>query len=185
MLDDQGLNRIYDIEKNGRIVAIKTDTIHLPPVPVCHCGAAVSAVRRYTVIEQLRAALGNFDRLIAKVGRKLKMFGDRVHEQETLLADTFDVFCHNIRPLPLAAAHNKECVFGRGTAIIDIQNTIVSFRGKCNFRGQCMFVGSGCEFLLMGEGVNMILPSIEGLRLVILSTTLSVARSCRKANVVY
>jgi hypothetical protein len=46
-------------------------------------------------------------------------------------------------------------------------------------------VGSGCEFLLMGEGVNMILPSIEGLRLVILSTTLSVARSCRKANVVY
>jgi hypothetical protein len=134
MLDEQGLNRIYDISENGRIVGIGTGTVHLPVIPVCYCGVAISGVRRYTVIRQLHAFPSNFDKLVAKVARKLNMFGDRVQGQETLLADTIDFFCHSIRPVPLAAAHNKACVFGRGTAITDIQNKIVSFRGKCNFQ---------------------------------------------------
>jgi hypothetical protein len=153
MLDEQGLNRIYEIDENGVIISIKTDAVHLPAVPVCPCGATVSGVRRYTVIEQLHAVPGNFDKLVAIVGRKLSSFGDQIHGHETLLADTFDSFCRSIRPLPLAATHNKECVFSRGDTIISIQNRVVSFRGKYNFR-QCTLVGSGDEVIYNGEAVD-------------------------------
>jgi hypothetical protein len=134
MLDEQGLDKIYEIDENRIIISIKTGAVHLSAVPICPCGAPVSGVRRYTVIEQLDAVPSNFDKLVAKVGRKLSSFGDQIHGHDTLLADTFDFFCHSIRPLPLAAAHNKEFVSSRGSAIINIQNNIVSFRGKYNFR---------------------------------------------------
>lgn len=145
MLDKQGLKRIYHISEDGRIVALRTGIVHLPAVPVCHCGAAISGVRRYTVIEQLHTVPSNLDKLVAKMGRRLNLFGDRVYGQETLLTDTFDLFCQSIRPLPLAAAHNKACVFARGTAITDIQNQIVSFRGKCISFSRPTVIDMGCR----------------------------------------
>lgn len=58
------------------------------------------------------------------------MFGCQVYGQETQLAESFESFCHSIRPLLLAAARNKECVFGLTTTIIAIQSKIISFRGE-------------------------------------------------------
>lgn len=130
MLDTQGLNTIYDIDKNGNINTFKPELVDVPAVPTCDCGAAITC-GRYSIIDKLHNCPNVFDRLLAKVGRKMNMFADRIYEQESILVDTFGIFCHNIRPNPLAARVNKQSLFARGTPIVnDVQNKIVNFRGK-------------------------------------------------------
>jgi hypothetical protein len=82
------------------------------------------------------------------VGRKFNMFGCQVYGQETQLSETFDSFCHSIRPLPLAAAHNKDCVFGRTTTIIAIQSKMISFRGKYSLRDGRLVRGRAVDRIL-------------------------------------
>lgn len=129
MLDKQGLYKLFSRDKNGNLLYPVAEITRVPTAPRCHCGAVVTT-GRFAIIEQLRNVTITFDKLLAKMGRKMNMFADRICQQENVLAETFIIFCHNIRPNPMTAFSNKQSLFARGKPLDDVRDAVGNFRDE-------------------------------------------------------
>ena len=73
---------------------------------------------------------GVFDRLIAKMGRKLALFGYFILKKEQDLQQTFDPLLQSIRPNPMAQDFNKRTLTTRGNELREVINQITDFRDR-------------------------------------------------------
>ena len=127
---DHDLSAIYDIDSSRNLTALRSNILDVPAVPRCHCGAFVTGINRYAIIDRFRCTINTFDGLLAKLGRKFNQVAQQILERESFLEDTFGIFCHNIRPNCQAGNANKQALSARGTGLVSAQKDIVNFRGK-------------------------------------------------------
>ena len=130
------LDILYDLIGLYRITAagvvLSGEVMRPPPeTPRClRCDSSIDGVKRYAVINQVRALPDTIDRMYAKFGRKLDTFVSQTFLTEDLLSTTFESFCKKLRPGPLAGKHNQNLVYERGNSMADVQLRITNFRDE-------------------------------------------------------
>jgi hypothetical protein len=82
------------------------------------------------VIQQPDTFEGVFDRLLAKMGRNLDLFGYGVFKRERILQSTIDGFMKSIRPNPMAQESNKRELTGRGSELREEIEHLIDFRER-------------------------------------------------------
>ena len=104
-----------------------------PATPSCPCqhfvSSSVSGHRGYAKTQKEDVET-TFDRLLAKLGRKLDTFGANIAAHEQTLAESFHMFCSTVRPNCLAATANRKAVAARIGQSKGILAKIVAFQGK-------------------------------------------------------
>ena len=127
-----GLERAFNLDKNGRILAIRqaraqsfTNSRLVCPT----CGSRCKDTRRYALLEQLCNLSDTVDRVLHKFNRKTRTLLKRMSHVRLELDRTFDQFCRNIRPGPLAAKDNEAVVLERGNAMSEVENEILLYKG--------------------------------------------------------
>ena len=133
VLDHQfGLERAFNLDRSGRILAVRQ--ARAQPFTnlrlVCPtCGSRCKDTRRYALLEQLCNLSETVDRVLHKFNRKTRTLLKRMSHVRLELDRTFDHFCRNIRPGPLAAKDNEAVVLERGSAMSEIENEILLYKG--------------------------------------------------------
>lgn len=94
------------------------------------CGREIGDVERYNVLREVGNLSRNVDLLISEIGHKLSGFGKSISYNESQLNKTFQDFCNEIRPTPLAAAENRRKVQERGKELMEVQEQIATAKGK-------------------------------------------------------
>ena len=69
-----------------------------------------------------------FDRLIAKLGRKMDIFGNLIFHRERDLQQSQDALLESIRPNPMAQDFNKRILTSRGHELRAVMDQIIDFR---------------------------------------------------------
>jgi hypothetical protein len=94
------------------------------------CGDEIEKVERYSVLKDIRNLSDNVDRLISEIGHKIAGFGKSISFNESQLHKTFQAFCDDIRPNPLAASENRRKVQERGRELMEVQDQIAQVKSK-------------------------------------------------------
>jgi AAA domain len=134
---DTCISSTYNISKGGIITGFATDRLEGPNLnPIgpdalqglaCACGTPLHAIRRYSILKRLAQAPTTVDLLLAKIGRSLNTFSRRIYHQEKELGDSWPGFRNQIRPNPLAAAHNRALVTSRAADLLRLSDSITEF----------------------------------------------------------
>lgn len=127
-----GMKRAFDLAKNGQILATRQAGAQsfIKSRLVCPtCGSRCKDTRRYALLEQLCNLPEVIDRVLHKFNRKTGTFLKRMSHVRLELDRTFDHFCRNIRPGPLAAKDNEAVVLERGNAMSEVQSEILLYKG--------------------------------------------------------
>ena len=128
--DRAGLSNLYNIDEAGNITGPRRNCREAANMPVCWCGASCSGIHRYDNIEKFNTMSDTVDKLVAKVARKLDFVSCLLAKNQRQLQETRESFLDEIRPNPLAARANRKQIAGRGNGLLELQRTVISFRGE-------------------------------------------------------
>lgn len=81
-----------------------------------------------SILDQPAKFEGVFDRLIAKMGRRLDWFAHTITKHEKELTHDLESFVRSIRPNPLAAKFNKNLLTSRGSELRSLLSELSNFR---------------------------------------------------------
>lgn len=133
-----GLKNIYHYDSNGNIERPQLISSKLQDLNInasCpDCGKSCANIRRYAFIDQLQKMPDVIDRLYAKMGRKMEMYIDGINRVKEELRSSTETFKENLKPSPLSGKTNEQLVKDRGNKIMDVQQTIVKFKGMYTYK---------------------------------------------------
>ncbi|KAL8954165.1 MAG: hypothetical protein Q9222_000049 [Ikaeria aurantiellina] len=99
-----------------------------PAPPECpQCGTACKDVRRYQHIHDICATPPVIERLYKKLGRKLNGLSRKLQDSLKHLRQSFNQFCDQIEPGPLASKANATLVKARMLHILPVQTKITRY----------------------------------------------------------
>lgn len=125
-LDRRMISSVYTIDKNSKITGFSPLSGEFPKAN-CGCGAPFDAIKRYSIVKQIHQAPIVFDQLLAKLGKSLATFSKRLHFRNKEVEESFQPFCGQIRPNPLAASQNKAMVASRAQELLEVADSIQEF----------------------------------------------------------
>ena len=94
------------------------------------CWTPVVKARRYILANQLGEVPDTIDRLYCKLGRKLSNYVTDIFRSEEYLGVTFDGFCNQVKPGPLAGKQNQRLVWDRTNQMLEVQQILTKYRDE-------------------------------------------------------
>ena len=125
------LKDLYHVDTSGTILGcgvVKMPSIFGIRCP--ECWTPVLNTQRYAMANQLGDVPDTVDRLYCKLGRKLSNYCNDISRPEEYLNLTFDVFCNQLKPGPLAGKQNQRLVWDRTSHMLGVQRIITEYRDE-------------------------------------------------------